>query len=165
MNERSPKKISDSRVTTYKSMMPEHSNPSPDSHFKNVNGGVILNLIDNIAGIVALRHTRTRVVTASFDAMEFLHPVRVGELLIIKSSINFVGTSSMEVGVKVMVEDFFTGETNVTGRAYLTFVAVDQDGKPIPAPKLILETDDDHRRFKQAQERRKIRLEHRQIRD
>jgi acyl-CoA hydrolase len=146
-------------------MMPEHSNPSPDANFKNVNGGVILNLIDNVAGIVALRHTRTRVVTASFDAMEFLHPVRVGELLIIKASLNFVGTSSMEVGVKVMVEDFFTGETNVTGRAYLTFVAVNHDGKPITAPKLILETNDDHRRFKQAQERRKNRLAHRQIRE
>ena len=160
-----PKKVSESRVTSYKTMMPEHSNPSPDSHFKNVNGGVILNLIDNIAGIVALRHTRMRVVTASFDAMEFLHPVRVGDLLIIKASLNFVARSSMEVGVKVMVEDFFTGETNVTGRAYLTFVAIDNDGRPIPAPKLILETDDDHRRFKQAQERRKNRLLNRQIRE
>jgi acyl-CoA hydrolase len=145
-------------------MMPEHSNPSPDSLFTNVNGGVILNEIDNVAGIAALRHTRTRTVTASVDAMEFLHPVRVGELLIIKASVNWVGRSSMEVGVKVLAENLFTGETNVTGRAYLTFVAVDLDGKPIPAPQLIVETEDEKRRFEQAQIRRKNRLEHREQR-
>ena len=94
--------------------------------------------------------------------MEFLHPVRVGELLIIKASVNWVGRTSMEVGVKVLAENLFTGETHVTGRAYLTFVAVDQNGKPIPAPKLIPETNDEKRRYEQAQIRRKIRLEHKQ---
>jgi acyl-CoA hydrolase len=164
LNDRLEKNVNESLVTTYKIMMPEHSNPSPDTHFTNVNGGIILNEIDNVAGIAALRHTRTRTVTASLDAMDFLHPVKVGELLIIKASVNWVGNTSMEVGVKVIAENLFTGETNVTGRAYLTFVAIDENGNPISAPKLIPESDEEKRRFRQAQERRKNRLEHRQIR-
>lgn len=165
LNDRLEKMVSESQVTTYKVMMPEHSNPSPDAHFTNVNGGVILKEIDNVAGITALRHTRTRTVTASLDAMEFLHPVKVGELLIIKASLNYVGTTSMEVGVKVMTENLFTGETNVTGRAYLTFVAIDDNGKPVSSPKLVPVTDEEKRRYFEAQERRKNRLEQRKMRN
>ena len=155
------KKVNESEITHSQLMMPQHGNPSPDGRFQNVNGGIILNLIDNVAGIVSLRHCRSRTVTASIDQMEFLHPVRVGDLLIIKAAVNWVGRTSLEIGVRVETENLFTGETNPTGRAYLTFVAVDNDGKPIDAPMIEPTTLDEKRRFREAQERRERRLNHR----
>ncbi|MHA2253787.1 MAG: acyl-CoA thioesterase [Candidatus Kariarchaeaceae archaeon] len=141
-------------------MMPSHSNPSwKDGHFElgNVNGGAILNLIDNIAGLVALRHCRTRVVTASIDRMSFHNPVYVGELLILKARVNYVGRTSMEVGVRVETENLATGERKQTGSAFLTFVAIDKEGQPISATKLKLETEVDKRRYSAAQNRLALR--------
>jgi acyl-CoA hydrolase len=95
--------------------------------------------------------------------MEFLYPVKVGDLIITKASVNWVGTTSMEVGCRVEVENLLTGERKQVGRAYLTFVAIDNKGKPIPAPKILPETKDAERRFEQAQDRRKLRLKHREL--
>jgi len=149
-----------SEIETVQLMMPSHSNPSVNSgkvEIGNVNGGAILNLIDNVAGLCALRHCRSRVVTASIDRMSFHHPVHVGELLILKARVNYVGRTSMEVGVRVETENLRTGDQQLTGTAYMTFVAVDDEGKPTPAPGLILETEEDKRRHEEAIERLKER--------
>ncbi len=152
---------SESAIETYQIMMPSHSNPSwKDGKVElgTVNGGAILNLIDNVAGIVALRHCRTRVVTASIDSMSFLSPVHVGELLILKASVNYVGKTSLEVGVRVETENLRTGERRKTGTAYLTFVAISETGKPIPVPPLKPKTEEEKRRWEEAKRRREERL-------
>ncbi len=149
-----------SAVTTYQVMMPSHSNPSrtgDELELGAVNGGAILNLIDNIGGIAALRHCRSKVVTASIDKMNFLNPVNVGELLILRANVNYVGRTSLEVGVRVETEHLFTGERKLTGTAFLTFVCLDEDDRPKQAPPLILENEIDKKRYEQA----KIRLLHR----
>lgn len=127
----------------------------------NVHGGVIIKLIDNTSGIVAGRHASSNVVTASVDRLDFHNPVYVGDLLKITACINYVGKSSMEIGARVEAENFLTGEVRHTASAYLTFVALDSDGKPAPVPPLDLKTEEVRRRFGEAEERRKIRLEER----
>lgn len=156
---RKSKFVRESSLVNYKIAMPEDTNPGN----VNVNGGRVLQLIDNAAGISALRHCRTRTVTASIDKMDFIYPVKVGELIILKASINHVFGTSMEVGVKVEVENMMTGVRHTTGKAYLTFVAVDEEGQPIQVPFLIEpETENEKRRYKEAQLRRKLRLEQRE---
>ena len=124
----------------------------------NVHGGIIMKLIDNTSGIVAGRHASSNVVTASIDRLDFHNPVYVGDLLKINACINYVGKSSMEVGARVEAENFLTGEVRHTASAYLTFVALDSDGKPAPVPLLDLQSEEEKRRFSEAEERRKIRL-------
>lgn len=155
-----PKSPRESEIETAQLMMPSHSNPSwLDDHVElgSVNGGAILNLIDNVAGLCALRHCRTRVVTASIDRMSFLNPVRVGYLLILKARINYVGRTSMEVEVIAETENLSNGHRLRTGIAFLTMVAVNDLGNPIPAPPLLIENEDDQRRFDEAKERIKLR--------
>ncbi|MCE7734417.1 MAG: acyl-CoA thioesterase [Candidatus Heimdallarchaeota archaeon] len=155
-----------SEIETSLLMMPSHSNPTWKTNgleLGAVNGGAILNLIDNIAGLAALRHCRTRVVTASIDRMDFLNPVHVGELLILKARVNYVGRTSMEVGVRVETEDLSSGKRKKTGHAFLTFVAVNEEGSSIPATKLKLETNEDRVRFEEAEERLALRIEQRRI--
>jgi len=124
----------------------------------NVHGGVIMKLIDSTAGLVAARHSSNIVVTASIDRLDFHSPVFVGELLVINAAINYTGTSSMEIGARVEAENVMTGERRHTASAYLTFVALDKDGKPTKTPPLALTSEEDKRRHRQAAERRKIRL-------
>ena len=132
----------------------------------NVHGGIIMKLIDNTSGIVAGRHASSNVVTASIDRLDFHNPVYVGDLLKINACINYVGKSSMEVGARVEAENFLTGEVRHTASAYLTFVALDSDGKPAPVPLLDLQSEEEKRRFSEAEERRKIRLaEHKRERE
>ncbi|MFV2015219.1 MAG: acyl-CoA thioesterase [Candidatus Heimdallarchaeota archaeon] len=162
--QREEKSPSESEIETSLLMMPSHSNPTWKTdglELGAVNGGSILNHIDNVAGLAALRHCRTRTVTASIDRMDFLNPVHVGELLILKARVNYVGRTSMEVGVTIETEDLGTGNRKKTGKAYLTFVAIDENGSPIAAPKLKLETDEDRIRFEEAKERLAFRIEHR----
>jgi acyl-CoA hydrolase len=121
-------------------------------------GGKVMHLVDLAGALAAMRHARAVVVTASVDNMTFLHPIQVGQLVILHSSVNRVFRTSMEVGVKVFVEDLLTGERCHTSSAYLTFVAIDQHRKSIPIPQVIPETDDEKRRFEQAAERRANRL-------
>jgi len=124
----------------------------------NVLGGKVMHLVDLAAAISAMRHARRACVTASVDSLHFLHPVHIGELVILRSSVNRVFRSSMEVGVKVMTERLITGERVHTCSAYLTFVALDEAGAPTPIPPVIPETEDEKRRYQQAGERRAYRL-------
>ena len=124
----------------------------------NVHGGVIMKLVDSVAGAVAIRHSRTNVVTAAIDRLNFHHPVYIGDMITFEASVNLVGRTSMEVGVSVKSENLRTGEVQNTATAYLTLVALDEDGKPAVIPSLILETDEDVRRNRDAQKRREIRL-------
>lgn len=122
-------------------------------------GGRVMHLVDMAGVLAAARHSRRPVVTASVDVMTFLHPVHIGQLVVLKSSVNRAFRTSMEVGVKVMVEDLGSGEIRHTSSAYLTFVALDDDGKPTPIPPIIPETPEEKRRFEQAGDRRQYRLD------
>jgi uncharacterized protein (TIGR00369 family) len=135
-------------------MLPQDANPAG-----NIHGGVIMKLIDTAAAVVASRHARGNTVTASIDRLDFHHPVFVGDLLFLKACINMVGRTSMEVGVRVEAENYMTGEVRHTSSAYLTFVALDKNGRPRELPPLILETDEERRRNQEAMMRKKTRLE------
>ena len=147
------KTVNESRVTVSHVTLPQDANIAG-----NVHGGVVMKHIDIAAGVVAIRHARGNAVTASIDRLDFFHPVFIGNLLILKASINMVGKSSMEVGVRVEAEDFFTGDINHTSSAYLTFVALDEDGRPEEVPPLVLLSEDEKRRNREALMRRDIRL-------
>lgn len=136
--------------------MPQHAN-----NLGHVFGGVVLSLMDKVAAIAAYRHARMNVVTASIDRVDFREPIFVGDLVILKSSVNFVGRTSMEVGVRVETENMVTGKRRHTNSCYLTFVAVDRDGHPVPVPDLKPESADELRRYHAASERRRRRLEER----
>jgi uncharacterized protein (TIGR00369 family) len=147
------KPVRESQMTMAIQMNPEDANPAG-----NVHGGVIMKYVDTAAGVVAIRHSRKIAVTASIDRLDFHHPVFVGDLLILKASINLVGRTSLEVGVRVEAENLLTGEVRHTASAYLTFVALNEKGSPAQIPPLILETDDENRRNCEAQIRRRSRL-------
>ncbi len=147
------RKVSESSETLLHLMMPTDANP-----LGNVFGGTILRLMDEAAGIVAARHARSNTVTASVDRMDFWAPVYVGNLLILKAAINYVGRTSMEVGVRIEAEDLMTGKRTHTGSCYLTYVALDEDRRPAPVPPIIPETRAEKQRFREAQERRKMRM-------
>jgi acyl-CoA hydrolase len=146
------KHVSVSQMTTVRLMMPTDANI-----LGNVFGGAIMRYMDEVAGIVAFHHARKNVVTASIDRMDFYAPVYVGNLLILKAAVNFVGKTSMEVGVRIEAEDPLTGRTTHTGSCYLTFVALDGNGKPSPVEPVIPITADQKRRFREAIARRKMR--------
>jgi acyl-CoA hydrolase len=146
------KKVSESEMTTAKLMMPTDANV-----IGNVFGGSIMKYMDEIAAIVAWRHAGKNVVTASIDRMNFYAPVYVGNLLILKAAVNYVGRTSMEIGVRIEAVDPTTRKGTHTGSCYLTYVALDEKGKPTPIPPLIVTTPDQRRRFKEAMTRRKLR--------
>lgn len=127
----------------------------------NVHGGLILRLCDEVAGIAAVRHSGGRVVTAAMDRMTFMHPVYVGNLVTVKATVNAAWRTSMEVGVRVEAENVRTGEVTHTSKAYLTMVALDDDGRPASVPPVRAETPDEERRAREAQLRRDNRLEER----
>ena len=147
------KRISETRVIMVQPMSPQEANTAG-----NVQGGTIMKLIDLTGGIVAQRHTRMNVVTASVDRIDFLHPVYIGDVLFLKASLNLVGRTSMEVGVRVESENPLTGEIRHTASAFLTYVALDKSGRPVEVPPLILETAEDERRNEDARARREVRL-------
>ena len=150
------KKVSESRVEMAQVMFPMDANMAG-----NVHGGTIMKLIDTAAGIAALRHCRTNVVTASMDQLDFHEPVFMGELLILRASINYVGSTSMEIGIRVDAEDLKEGKVRHTNSAYVTMVSLDENRKPAPAPKIVPETKDEKRRFEEgrirAQRRKELR--------
>lgn len=135
-------------------VMPGHTNGAAGVLF----GGVMMQWIDVCAGVSAMRHAGGPVVTASIDRLDFLVPVRVGEIVVLQSRVNYCKRSSMEVGVRVEVEDPATHSRLYTTKAYLTFVAMDADNHPCPVPELNLETEQDRRRCQAAEERRIHRL-------
>ncbi|HEX6584240.1 MAG TPA: acyl-CoA thioesterase [Thermoleophilaceae bacterium] len=128
----------------------------------NVHGGLIMHLCDEVAGIAAVRHSRSRVVTAAMDRMNFRHPVYVGQLVTVKATVNAAWRSSMEVGVRVESENVRSGEVLHTSTAYLTMVALDDEGNPSEVPPVAPETPDEIRRAREAQLRRDTRLAERQ---
>lgn len=124
----------------------------------NVHGGVIMKLIDTAGGVAAIRHARCNAVTASIDRLDFYAPVFVGDFVTLKASVNYVGRTSMEVGVRVESENPLTGKIRHTSSAYLTYVALDSERRPNPLPPLILKTETDKRRNREAAFRRQVRL-------
>jgi acyl-CoA hydrolase len=155
---RPTKPVRESQHETSELMMPQHAN-----NLGHVFGGVILSMMDKAAAIAAIRHARLSVVTASIDRVDFREPVRVGDLVVMHASVNYVGRSSMEVGVRVEAEDLLTGNRRHTNSCYLTFVAIDQNGRPVEVPLLMPETPDEERRHHAAKERRRRRLEEREL--
>ena len=145
--------VADSRVTMSHIMLPQDANPAGIVH-----GGVVMKHIDDAAGVVAIRHTRGNAVTASIDRLDFHNPAFIGNLLTLKASLNMVGTTSMEIGVRVETEDLKTGEVRHTASAYLTFVSLDEAFRPRSVPPLLLQTDEERRRNRQAHDRRRVRL-------
>ncbi|SPQ01658.1 Uncharacterized acyl-CoA thioester hydrolase TC_0822 [Candidatus Sulfobium mesophilum] len=147
------KRVRDSSVIIAQVMIPQDANPAG-----NVHGGIVMKLIDTAAAVAASRHARRNAVTASIDRLDFHHAVYVGNLLFFKASLNMVGRTSMEVGVRVEAEDIITGVVRHTASAYLTFVALDENGKPREVPQLIIETEEEIRRNREARIRREARL-------
>jgi acyl-CoA hydrolase len=128
----------------------------------NVHGGVIMYLCDEVAGIAAVRHCGTRVVTVAMDRMTFINPVYVGHLVTVKATVNAAWRSSMEVGVRVEAENIRSGEVTHTSTAYLTMVALDEEGKPMQVPPIEPQAPDEERRAREAQLRRDNRLAERE---
>ncbi len=121
-------------------------------------GGKVMHLVDLAGAMAAMRHARRPVVTASVDSLHFLHPVRIGELMVLRSSVNRVFRTSMEVGVYVTTENLMTGERLHTCSAYLTFVALNREGRATEVPAVVPETEEEKRRYREAGERREYRL-------
>jgi acyl-CoA hydrolase len=137
-------------------MMPQDENTRG-----HVFGGAILAMLDKTAAVCAIRHARMPCVTASIDRVDFREPIMVGELVIMKASVNWVGRTSMEIGVRVEAENLLTGVRRHTNSCYATFVALDTSGAPAEVPKLVCETAEERRRNNAAAERRRRRLEER----
>src|SRR5678816_2656103 len=116
--------------------------PQDANNLGNVFGGVIMALVDKTAAVAAIRHARATCVTASIDRVDFREPIHLGDLVVLKASVNYVGRTSMEVGVRVEAEDMLTGNRRHTNSCYLTFVAVDRNGRPLEVPELVPETPD-----------------------
>ena len=135
-------------------VMPMHTNGVAGVMF----GGIMMQWIDVCAGVAAMRHAHGAVLTASIDRLDFLSPVRVGEIVVLQAMVNFVARTSMEVGCRVETEDMRTQTRRYVTKAYLTFVAVDEAGRPRQLPPLTLDTDDDVRRHTEAAARRRARL-------
>ena len=148
------KRASESQMVLSQQMMPSDANP-----LGNVHGGHIMKLIDEAGALAAMRHARRPVVTITMDSVSFLSPVRVGHLLTLRGSENWVGTTALEVGVRVEAENPITGEIMHTNSAYAVYVALDDLGKPCSVPPLILENDEDRRRWDEAEARQQIRLQ------
>jgi acyl-CoA hydrolase len=149
------------KIRTVKDSKAEYSEiclPNDTNMLGSMLGGHVMHLVDLCGAIAAIRHARCPVVTASVDQMTFLHPIHVGELVHLKGQVNRVFRTSMEVGVKVWVENLQTGEVKHTSSAYLTFVAVDKAGGRVVLDPIVAETDEERRRYEQAAERRAYRL-------
>jgi acyl-CoA hydrolase len=148
-----PKRIGESRTAISQLMQLTDANP-----LGNVQGGIIMRLVDETGGICAARHVGRPVVTVAIDSMAFYSPIYVGNLVTLKASLNYVGTTSMEVGVRVEAEDVLTGEVTHTNSAYLVYVALDENGQPVKVPPLIAETAEEERRMEEGMQRQQDRL-------
>jgi uncharacterized protein (TIGR00369 family) len=147
------KMVAESKTEIAQLMMPTDANPSG-----NVHGGTIMKLIDQCGAIVASRHSHRNCVTASVDRIDFLNPAYIGNVVTLKGSINYVGSTSMEVGVRVEDECLITGTKSHIASAYVTYVALDKDDKPTRIPSAVPETEEEKRRYEQAKRRRAQRM-------
>jgi acyl-CoA hydrolase len=148
------KKPSDSETEMVQVVLPNDANPRG-----YILGGTVMHLIDIAGAIAGHRHARSLLVTAAVDGLQFLHPIKVGDLIILKARVTAVWSTSLEVQVEVFSEETLTGRRRKTSRAFLTFVAVDRDSRRVPIPRLILESEEDRRRAAEANQRRAQRLE------
>jgi acyl-CoA hydrolase len=149
--------VKESQHESSEIMMPGHAN-----NLGHVFGGVVLAMMDKTAAVAAIRHARCTCVTASIDRVDFREPIHLGDLVVMHASVNYVGRTSMEVGVRVEAEDLLSGKRRHTNSCYLTFVAVDRDGRPVDVPGLVPESPEEKRRYRAAVERRRRRLEERE---
>ena len=136
--------------------------PNMANNLGHVFGGVILSLVDRAAAVAAIRHAGQPCVTVSVDRVDFHEPIYLGELVTGRASVNYVGRTSLEVGVRIEAENLVTGRRRHTNSCYVTFVAIDERHRPVPVRPLLLETDDDRRRNEKAKRRRARRLEERE---
>lgn len=146
------RRVSISRVEMSHLLLPNEANA-----LGTVHGGIIMRLVDEAGAVAAVRHAKRHCVTAAIDSMKFLAPARVGDLVILKASVNFVGTTSIESGVRVETEDLLTGRRTHISSAFIVYVALGSDGKPCQVPPLLPETDEDRRRMAEAAVRREHR--------
>lgn len=151
------KRASASQLTLSHQTLPADANP-----LGNVHGGIVMKLVDEAGGLCAIRHARRPVVTVAIDSMTFLSPVRVGDLLTMHATVNWVGHSSIEVGIRVEAENPITGDITHTNSAYAVYVALDEAGRPAAAPPLIIETEEERRHWEEAEARQSHRLKHSQ---
>jgi acyl-CoA hydrolase len=147
------KKPSESQTEMVQVVLPNDANP-----LGFILGGTVMHLIDIAGAIAGHRHTRSLLVTAAVDGLQFLHPIKVGDLILLKARVTAVWSTSLEVEVEVFSEETLTGRRRMTSRAYLTFVAVDRDSRRVTIPGLLLETEEDRRRAAEADLRRAERL-------
>ena len=152
-----PKRAAESRVTLTQMMEVTDANVAG-----NVHGGVLMRLADTAAALAAIRHVGGLAVTVSIDEMSFLEPVHVGDVVFVHASVNDVGRTSLECGVRVEAEDPVTGRRVHASSAYLVYVAIDDEGHPRPAPPLLAESDEEKRRQREATLRRKARMAHKE---
>ena len=148
-----PKRASESATEMVQVVLPNDANP-----LGFILGGTVMHLIDIAGAIACHRHTRTLLVTAAVDDLQFLHPIKVGDLIILKSHVTCVFTTSLEVQVDVFSEETLTGKRQMTSTAFLTFVAIARDGQRIHVPPLVVETEEEKRVCEEAQRRRAERL-------
>jgi acyl-CoA hydrolase len=148
--------VRESQHETSQLMMPTDANI-----LGHVFGGSVLSMMDKAAAVVAIRHARSACVTVSIDRVDFREPIHVGDLVVMRASCNFAGRTSMEIGVRVEAEDMISGRRRHTNSCYLTFVAIDRNGRPVEVPQVLPETDQERRRYEAAQARRRRRLEER----
>jgi acyl-CoA hydrolase len=154
-----PKRPAESATEMVQVVLPNDTNP-----LGFILGGTVMHLIDIAGAIACHRHTRSLLVTAAVDGLQFLHPIKVGDLIILKSCVTAAWTTSLEVQVEVFSEETLTGVRRLTSRAYLTFVGIDSAGNRLPIPGVILETEEEKRRAAEAEVRRADRLKARQAR-
>ncbi|MGC5325089.1 acyl-CoA thioesterase [Brevibacillus sp. SYSU BS000544] len=133
--------------------------PSDTNNHGTIFGGAMMAYIDEVAAIAAMRHSRKSVVTASIDSIDFLSPAKMGQSVCLDAFVVSTGKSSMEVFVKVISEDLMTGERQLTATSFLTFVALDENGKPTPVTPIVPETEEEKRLFESAKERKQMRIE------
>ncbi|MCC6263075.1 MAG: acyl-CoA thioesterase [Bryobacterales bacterium] len=151
--DRTPRPVRESHA-----ILAELALPSDANNWGFLLGGKLMHLVDVCGALAAMKHARCPVVTASADSINFMHPVYMNQLITLQSSVNRVFKTSMEVGVRVVVEDVMTGERRHTTSAYLTFVAIDENGKPVPVAPVLPETEEEKRRYEEAGVRREYRL-------
>ncbi|HUF24183.1 MAG TPA: acyl-CoA thioesterase [Vicinamibacterales bacterium] len=155
-----PKPPVDSATEMVQVVLPNDANP-----LGYILGGTVMHLIDIAGAIACHRHTRSLLVTAAVDGLQFLHPIKVGDLIILKAAVTATFKTSLEVEVEVFSEETLTGVRRKTSHAYLTFVAVNREHKRVPVPPLLLATDEDRRRAAEAEVRRQARLKAKQSRE
>ncbi len=150
---RKGKTVFESAVEMVDVVLPNDANP-----LGNILGGKVMHLIDMAGAIAAHRHARSIVVTVSVDNLDFVHPIRVGQLIVLRAHVTRAFHTSMEAEVKVYLEDYLTGERRQTSSAFVTYVALDSEGQPTSVPPLIPRTAEEKRRYREALERRRHRL-------